>query len=121
MEKSKRWYTPTSSTTTCVCVSVSTLGFKKAIVRFGSLNTHIPSPPLFPSSYCMCMFPVFSLCVCVSPVTCEKKKEEEKFFEKKKKSNNKRNCVCVCKIDTHIDTQPVTKESRTYRELCGLY
>jgi hypothetical protein len=29
------------------------------------------------------MFPVFSLCVCVSPVTCEKKKEEEKFFEKK--------------------------------------
>ncbi len=87
MKKSKRWY---SHLPLRVCVSVSTLGFKKAIVRFGSLNTHILSPPSHPLIVCACFrsFPS----VCVLPVTCEKKKkkresrkkEEEKFRKKEK-------------------------------------
>ena len=50
----------------CVCVSVSTLGFKKAIVRFGSLNTHaytIPFPILNFLLY-VHVSGLFRLCVC---------------------------------------------------------
>jgi hypothetical protein len=90
-------------------MSVSTLGvYKKAIVRFGSLNTHAPPSSSLKTSYCVCMFPVFSR-LCVSPVTCELRKE-------------KKNCVCVCVCtDTHNKARNQGIKNISWKELSSGY